>query len=120
MKQIRINSKENIQETKALSKNKKNINCTLTEREKKIYGNRCPNEYQKIQLLGKGGWALVWLVKHIESGIDYALKQFPKNQESFSTSKIEIKIFEEINSLSDSQHPGHTSISHLINKINYK
>lgn len=34
---------------------KKRVKCNLTENEKKIYGNRCPHGYKKVQLLGKGG-----------------------------------------------------------------
>ena len=53
--------------------------------EKEKYGDRCPLGYQKLDLLGKGGIALVWLaeVKDEEKtglpvGKKVALKQFPK------------------------------------------
>jgi hypothetical protein len=33
----------------------------LSDQEKATYGNRCPVGYKKIDILGKGGIALVWL-----------------------------------------------------------
>ena len=56
--------------------------------EKEKYGDRCPVGYKKLDLLGKGGIALVWLatVKDAKKrglpdeleGHRVALKQFPK------------------------------------------
>ena len=33
----------------------------LSDQEKQTYGNRCPEGYKKLSILGKGGIALVWL-----------------------------------------------------------
>jgi hypothetical protein len=33
----------------------------LTDDEKLMYGNRCPKGYKKLNILGRGGCALVWL-----------------------------------------------------------
>jgi hypothetical protein len=35
----------------------------LLQSEKEKYGDRCPNGYKKLSLLGKGGIALVWLAE---------------------------------------------------------
>lgn len=40
----------------------KSIQANLVEDEVKMYGvSRCPNGYSKLDLLGKGGCAVVWL-----------------------------------------------------------
>jgi serine/threonine protein kinase len=46
----------------------------LTDQEKALYGDRVPKGYEKLDLLGKGGCALVWLAKKIETGEIVALK----------------------------------------------
>ena len=47
----------------------------LTVKEKKIYGmNRFPVGYKKLNILGKGGAALVYLGVEKESGKEYAMK----------------------------------------------
>ena len=63
----------------------------LTEQEKEKYGNRCPQGYTKIELLGKGGCAIVWLAKNNETGKKYALKQFPRKKGESSSSKVEVQ-----------------------------
>ena len=62
---------------------------TLNDQERKVYGNRCPEGYEKLRLLGKGGCALVWLgrVKHTEQLV--AMKQFPKTGEQKSANDLE-------------------------------
>lgn len=40
--------------------------------------------YKKLNLLGKGGCAIVWLAQHIESGKKVAIKQFPKKADHAS------------------------------------
>jgi len=52
----------------------------LLESEKATYGDRVPAGYEKIDLLGKGGCALVWLAKNSKTGEMVALKQFPKTK----------------------------------------
>ena len=60
----------------------------LLPSEKEKYGDRCPVGYKKLDLLGKGGIALVWLAEVKDAkrcglspefqGMRVALKQFPK------------------------------------------
>ena len=38
-------------------------NFQLLDSEKEKYGDRCPTGYKKLDLLGKGGIALVWLAE---------------------------------------------------------
>lgn len=47
-----------------------------------MYGNRTPQGYKKLSLLGRGGCALVWLCEDQSpenKGRRVAVKQFPKN-----------------------------------------
>jgi serine/threonine protein kinase len=56
---------------------------------------RCPKGYSKIDILGKGGCAIVWLCKKEDTHDLVAIKQFPKargNEINFKSSKEEIKI----------------------------
>lgn len=39
----------------------------LNEDEEEIFGDRFPYGFKKIKLLGKGGFSLVWLGKHVKS-----------------------------------------------------
>ena len=50
----------------------------LLDSEKAQYGDRCPKNFEKMRLLGKGGCAIVWLAKDLSDGKHVALKQFPK------------------------------------------
>ena len=68
----------------------------LTDQERKVYGNRCPEGYQKVKLLGKGGCALVWLGKAKDSEELVAMKQFPKNTDSKGVSDLETSKTERI------------------------
>jgi serine/threonine protein kinase len=95
------NSNLNIKRNKLkILNNKKNDNnddifiydeskpITLTNEELAIYGDRCMKGYNKIKILGKGGYGVVWLCKKIniyESSddcqnidLDYAVKQTSK------------------------------------------
>ncbi|KAL4480297.1 hypothetical protein ABPG74_020813 [Tetrahymena malaccensis] len=65
------------------------INCPrkpvyLSDEDKKIYGDRFLDGYQKLNLLGKGGFALVWLAKQYKTGISFAVKQICKQNGSDS------------------------------------
>ena len=46
----------------------------LLEAEKAQYGDRCPKNFEKLKLLGKGGCAIVWLAKDLSDGKNVALK----------------------------------------------
>ena len=74
----------------------------LLPSEKEKFGDRCPAGFKKIDLLGKGGIALVWLaeIKNKKKygaeleGSRVALKQFPKikGQPIDNSARIEIEI----------------------------
>jgi len=38
------------------------------------FGNRCPEGYNKLDLLGKGDVTIVWLAQNIHTGENVALK----------------------------------------------
>ena len=48
--------------------------CVLFDTEKQLYGDRCPKGYNKLNLLGKGGCAVVWLAQDQQTGQKVALK----------------------------------------------
>ena len=50
----------------------------LTPQELSQYGNRFPSEFNKLSLLGKGGFSLVWRGEHKETKVQYAIKQIMK------------------------------------------
>lgn len=58
----------------------------LQKDEVQKFGNRCAEGYQKCDLLGKGGKAIVWLAQDLETGDQVALKQFPKQGGKFDKS----------------------------------
>lgn len=45
-------------------------NCNLSDSEKALYGDRCPSGYKKLDMLGKGGCAIVWLGQDKEEGAE--------------------------------------------------
>ena len=47
----------------------------LTEEEETTFGDRFPYGFEKIKLLGRGGFSLVWLGRHVKSGREFAIKQ---------------------------------------------
>lgn len=46
----------------------------MTDEEKQVYGNRCPKGYKKLNMLGRGGYALVWLAVEERSNKQVAIK----------------------------------------------
>ena len=80
----------------------------LSDFEKAQYGDRCPRGFEKLSLLGKGGCAVVWLAREIQTGRKVALKQFPKPRTAAvgsgtldPTAKIEIEM--KVNMLEDTK-----------------
>lgn len=84
---------------------KQNFTSLLQPLEKDKFGDRCPAGFRKLDLLGRGGIALVWLaeVKDAaklgydmeQTGMKVALKQFPKTKGQNpidSSARIEIEI----------------------------
>ena len=84
---------------------------TLTEEELAIYGDRYMKGYNKIKILGKGGYGVVWLCKKIKnhqnnefSDMDYAVKQTSKKnvpahnkEDVLQIAKNEIDILTKLN-----------------------
>jgi len=109
----------------------------LLDAEKALYGDRCPKGYEKLQLLGKGGCAIVWLAKDLRTGESVALKQFPKPRSANAkeaqgiatldpTAKIEIEMgrrlfSENVNrngySIDPAQFPGICRIAKLFDVL---
>lgn len=87
----------------------------LTDHEKSVYGNRMAPGYKKIDLLGKGGCAIVWLAKHLETGKSVAVKQFPKKVD-FSSGKVEALILQRIfqTEIDPKEFPGIKYIAELL------
>lgn len=46
-----------------------------------MFGNRFPIGYEKLGILGQGGFAIVWEGKHVRSGIIHAVKQINTNNQ---------------------------------------
>jgi dual specificity tyrosine-phosphorylation-regulated kinase 2/3/4 len=65
----------------------------LTQEEQKKYGDRCPNGYEKIKLLGRGGYSVVWLCRDLKSKNEVAIKQFYKSNSQ--SGHNEAKIYKE-------------------------
>ncbi len=84
---------------------------TLTADELAIYGDRYMKGYNKIKILGKGGYGVVWLCKKIKTDendenndMDYAVKQTSKknapahnNEDVLQIAKNEIDILMKLN-----------------------
>lgn len=54
----------------------RSVNVSLCEDEVKMYGamNKGPKGYKKLDLLGKGGCAVVWLCRDLATGEKVAVK----------------------------------------------
>ena len=59
----------------------------LTEEERKQYGDRFPEDFDKIDFLGRGGFALVWLGIEKKTGKKVAVKQIVKGAGTESQKK---------------------------------
>lgn len=47
----------------------------LSREEMEMFGDRFPDGFDKLKLLGRGGFSLVWLGEHKKSKKKYAVKQ---------------------------------------------
>ena len=47
----------------------------LSKQELETFGERFPDSFEKIKLLGRGGFSLVWLGAHKKNGKQFAVKQ---------------------------------------------
>ena len=94
----------------------------MTQLEFEMFGNWELPGFSKIRILGKGGYAIVWLVKDNESGNHYAAKQFPWKSKSpgiEQSAKTEVEIHAWMRDVlqSNPNHPGVKLISMLIREI---
>ena len=106
----------------------------LQKDETKKFGNRCAQGYQKCDLLGKGGKAIVWLAQDLQSGEQVALKQFPKQNNEYDKSAnnelafqnalfpgiLEADETEPVVPVNPFKYPGLSCISRLLTKIEEK
>ena len=74
----------------------RSVQINLQEDDVRLYApfTRCPKGYRKIDLLGKGGCAVVWLCYHEQTRQKVAVKQFPKaarNDINYRSGFAEIK-----------------------------
>lgn len=67
---------------------KPNMMSNLSDEERHNYGDRFPLEYMKLDFLGRGGFAIVWLGASKKSGKKYAVKQILKNNMVINESQI--------------------------------
>ena len=88
---------------------------SLTDHEKSVYGNRMAPGYKKLDLLGKGGCAIVWLARHLDTGKKVAVKQFPKKADT-SSGKVEALILQRIfeTEIDPKEFPGINYIAELL------
>lgn len=88
--------------------------------ELETFGDRCPPGYTKERLLGKGGYAVVWLLKNQSTGEQVAGKQFPAKKMASLGKSIQM---EEMTSmalkeyLKDHSHEGAQHISMLLDTV---
>lgn len=61
-------------------KSSEDLENYLTKKEKEIFGDRCPEGFKKLGVLGKGQETIVWLAEY--EGQEYALKQIPRISET--------------------------------------
>ena len=47
----------------------------MSREEIEVFGDRFPDGFNKLKLLGRGGFSLVWLGEHMKSKKKYAIKQ---------------------------------------------
>lgn len=71
------------------------VDQTLTDEQEKMYGGfgnslRSPAGYKKIKILGKGGFAIVWLCEHLETQEKVAAKQFVKSESGSCHNELNI------------------------------
>lgn len=64
----------------------------MLDTERAIFGDRCPKGFSKINMLGKGGVAIVWLCQLQETGERLAVKQFPKRTKGVQEPSVSIEI----------------------------
>lgn len=61
-----------------------------------MFGNRAPNGFKKLGILGKGSGSVIWLAENKMTGENVALKQYPKNDmgQVDEKAKVELKFYD--------------------------
>ncbi len=102
---------------------------TLSEQERAAYGERCPTGCVKLDLLGKGGCALVWLGQDLQRDENVAMKQFPRgsgkgstgmlgaNKVDVSSYRTELAIGQHLFSGQFDRHPGLRHVARFIRAV---
>lgn len=83
-----------------------------------MYGNREPQGYKKLKIVGKGGCGIVFICKSLKDSREYAVKQISKKNKSDSAindCKIEISVLMHL--IGDSRSKGLEYIVKLIDYI---
>jgi serine/threonine protein kinase len=98
----------------------------MTADEKKIYGNRCMKGYERIELLGRGGAALVWRARCLETAQEVAIKQFPKGSAQVSnleSGRSELKFNQQLFGPDGEPHPeirDHPGVQYFCRLLNHR
>ncbi|KAL4467046.1 hypothetical protein ABPG74_010643 [Tetrahymena malaccensis] len=103
-----LNQKNNFKEIIALS-----------EEETKLYGSRCPQGYEKIEILGKGGFSVVWLCQSTKTQQQVAVKQIvnKNNQESIQRELKLLQNFYNDNGQPKAQYQNDQRLKNLIGLV---
>lgn len=61
-----------------------------------MFGNRAPNGFKKLGILGRGSGSVVWLAENKMTGENVALKQYPKNDmgQVDEKAKVELEFYD--------------------------
>lgn len=61
-----------------------------------MFGNRAPNGFKKLGILGKGSGSVIWLAENKMTGENVALKQYPKNDmgQVDEKAKVELEFYD--------------------------
>ncbi|KAL4510233.1 hypothetical protein ABPG72_010426 [Tetrahymena utriculariae] len=91
----------------------------LSEEETKLYGSRCPQGYEKIEILGKGGFSVVWLCINAKTQKKVAVKQIvnKNNQESIQRELKLLQNFYNDNGQPKAQYQNDLRLKNLIGLV---
>jgi dual specificity tyrosine-phosphorylation-regulated kinase 2/3/4 len=85
------------------------------------FGDRFPESFQKVKLLGRGGFSLVWLGEHKKSKKQFAIKQI-RTENNHQTHIKEIwfgTYFFEMGGLPKKEFAKHIGIKNLVKIYSY-
>lgn len=87
-----------VEAAKEEGQSKEHIIDLLTKEELAKFGNRVPNGFKKLGILGRGTTTMIWLAENQMTGETVALKQYPKNDRGQvdERTKMELSFYEQI------------------------